>query len=191
MQIQIDLSLLNELEISADEYIYLYLTWRKGQAIIEKFNGLQYVERNVLQDKGLLKIMDKEDWKSDTIRQKFIDFFSGDFDRMWAELISTYPIKVRTSGGGYRVLHAADPDAKSNEKAKKRYHKIVGTKKHRHDEIMKLLHIQLKAERGRLEFLQKLDTWVNQQTWENYIELGSDGNNNTAGEGIRVTRKLG
>lgn len=189
MQIEIDLVLLEELQISADEYIYLYLTWRKGQSILKRFNGSNYVDREVLQEKGLLKMAD--DWEEDVIRQKFIDFFSGDFDRMWAELISKYPMKVLTTGGGYRVLHAADPDAKSNEKAKKRYHKVVGTKVARHREIMRLLDIQLKVDRGRLEFLQNLDTWINQHTWEKYIELGTDGNSEPVGEGTRITRRLG
>jgi hypothetical protein len=91
------------------------------------------------------------------------------------------------SKSGVRILHAADPNAKANKRAKDRYRKVVGNKRFIHDKIMKLLDVQLKVERGRLEYLQNLEVWINNHTWEKYTNIDSA----KAGESeTRITRKL-
>ena len=104
---------------------------------------------------------------------------------MFAELISTYPMKVSTNRG-YRILHAADPNCKSNQKAKAKYSRIVGTKKFVHDKIIKLLKVQLRVERGKLEYMQQLEVWLNNHTWEKYINMDE----NAGQSENRITRRL-
>ena len=161
MQIEIDINLLLENDISADDYLALYALYRKGYKILGRLKLSPNWDS--LQDKGFVKL--GESIEEHIVRQKFIDLFSSDFDQMFVELLGRYPMKVQ-SKSGVRILHAADPNAKANKRAKDRYRKVVGNKRFIHDKIMKLLDVQLKVERGRLEYLQNLEVWINNHTWE-------------------------
>ena len=181
MQVQIDVNLLVENGISADDFLALYAIYRKGFKTLDKLKLNPNWDE--LQSKGYVKLGDSVE--KHIIRQEFIDLFSSDFDQMFAELISTYPMKVSTNRG-YRILHAADPNCKSNEKAKAKYSRIVGTKKFVHDKIIKLLKVQLRVERGKLEYMQQLEVWVNNHTWEKYINMDE----NAGQSENRITRRL-
>ena len=181
MQVQIDVNLLVENSISADDFLALYAIYRKGFKTLDKLK--LNPNWDDLQSKGYVKLGDSVE--KHIIRQEFIDLFSSDFDQMFAELISTYPMKVSTNRG-YRILHAADPNCKSNQKAKAKYSRIVGTKKFVHDKIIKLLKVQLKVERDRLEYMQGLEVWLNNHTWEKYINIDE----NAEQSENRITRRL-
>ena len=181
MQLQIDVNLLVENGISADDFLALYAIYRKGFKTLDKLKLNPNWDE--LQSKGNVKLGDSVE--KHIIRQEFIDLFSSDFDQMFAELISTYPMKVSTNRG-YRILHAADPNCKSNEKAKAKYSRIVGTKKFVHDKIIKLLKVQLRVERGKLEYMQQLEVWLNNHTWEKYINMDE----NAGQSENRITRRL-
>ena len=181
MQVQIDVNLLVENDISADDFLALYAIYRKGFKTLDKLK--LNPNWDDLQSKGYVKLGDSVE--KHIIRQEFIDLFSSDFDQMFAELISTYPMKVSTNRG-YRILHAADPNCKSNQKAKAKYSRIVGTKKFVHEKIMKLLQVQLRVERGKLEYMQQLEVWLNNHTWEKYINMDE----NAGQSENRITRRL-
>ena len=181
MQVQIDVNLLVENGISADDFLALYAIYRKGFKTLDKLK--LNPNWDDLQSKGYVKLGDSVE--KHIIRQEFIDLFSSDFDQMFAELISTYPMKVSTNRG-YRILHAADPNCKSNQKAKAKYSRIVGTKKFVHDKIIKLLKVQLRVERGKLEYMQQLEVWLNNHTWEKYINMDE----NAGQSEHRITRRL-
>ena len=106
---------------------------------------------------------------------------------MFAELVGTYPIKVNSPDRGIRVLHAKDPEAKSNLKCKVKYQTIVGDKMYKHKHIMKCLDTQLRVERDNLHYLQNLETWINNHTWEKYENLDE---NDTGETTSRITRSL-
>lgn len=169
--------------MSADDYLYLYIVHRKGFNYLEQLNLKPDLDR--LQEEGYIKLGQTP--ANHTIRQEFIDLFSSNFDQMFAELVGTYPMKVTSPGRGVRVLHAKDPDAKANEKCKKRYYKIVNDKPHIHRHIINCLDNQLKVERDNLGFLQNLETWINNYTWEKYENLDE---NDTRETTHRITRSL-
>ena len=181
MQVQIDVNLLVESGISADDFLALYAIYRKGFKTLDKLK--LNPNWDDLQSKGYVKLGDSVE--KHIIRQEFIDLFSSDFDQMFAELISTYPMKVSTNRG-YRILHAADPNCKSNQKAKAKYSRIVGTKKFVHEKIIKLLKVQLRVARGKLEYMQQLEVWLNNHTWEKYINMDE----NAGQSENRITRRL-
>jgi len=106
---------------------------------------------------------------------------------MFAELINTYPMKVSTPSG-VRILHAADSTAKSNDKARNKYRKVVAGKANVHVRIMSLLKIQLTVERNNLAYMQFLETWINNYTWEKYENLTEDEAKDT--DRARITRSL-
>ena len=160
MTIEIDLELLKTTNLSPNEFIGLYLVFRKGYTYLEELN--LNIDWTNLERKGYVK--------NKLVTDKFKSLFSNNFDLMFSELISVYPNKVSTSTG-VRVLHAVDPKAKSNLKAKNRYKRIVSNRLHVHNRIMKLLKVQLKIQEDNLAYLQNLETWINNHTWEKYENL--------------------
>ena len=182
MQVEIDIELLIANKISADDYLALYAIYRKGFKILSKLSLSHNWED--LQTEGFVKL--GKTLEEHVIRQKFINLFSSDFDQMFNTLLLKYPMKVRTSTG-IRVLHASDPNTKANKKAKDKYRRIVGNKKFIHDRIMKLLDAQLRIDRDRLEYLQNLEVWINNHTWEKYVDIEDNGKENS---GERTTRQL-
>ncbi len=180
MTIEIDLELLKTTDLTPNEFIGLYLVFRKGYTYLEELN--LNIDWKKLEEKGYVEI---ENLGTQSITEKFKSLFSNNFDLMFSELISIYPSKVSTSTG-VRILHAVDPNVKSNLKAKNRYKRIVGNKLHVHNRIIKLLKVQLKIQQDNLAYLQNLETWINNHTWEKYENLNENDGTNTK----RITRSL-
>ena len=188
MKIELDFEILKETGMSADDYTYLYIVYRKGFNYLSTLNLKPNLTE--LQHKGYIKLGDS--LGNHVIRQEFIDLFVSDFDAMFAELVGTYPFKVNSPGRGVRVLHAIDPDSKSNAKAKSKYQTVVGTKAHKHRYIMKCLDKQLTVDRNNLGYLQNLEVWINNHTWEKYEDLNEQNQteNGEKGQRPRITRTL-
>ena len=183
MKMNIDFEVLEQTGMSADDFLYLYIVYRKGFNYLNNLNLRPNLEN--LQEKSYIKL--GETPEKHVIRQEFIDLFSSNFDQMFAELVGTYPMKVNAPNRGIRILHAKDPDAKANEKARNRYKKVIGTKFYKHRHIINCLNIQLIIERDKLAFLQNLETWINNHTWEKYENLDE---NDTKDTTTRITRSL-
>lgn len=165
----IDIEHVIGVNLSPDEYTYLLLN-HQGKWLEYVKRGLRLsVNKENLESAGYLKIL--EDGVA--VRQKFIDLVETDFDRQFCELLSTYPLKVGTPGK-YRVLHAANPDAKANSKLKAKYRSILKKDPGLHTKIIKLLNVQLKHQRGNLQYLNSLDVWVNQSMWEKWEGMNED-----------------
>ena len=173
MKIEIDLELLEELNLNPNEYLCLH-SKHKGidlpQLLVDSFDYKYCIEHGWMD----------EDWQ---VTDKWLDLFAADFDELFKELIETYPAIVESPGRGKRVLHAKDPGALSNMKAKNKYRKITGEKVHVHNKIMQLLKVQLSQ--GGLGYLQNLETWLNNYTWEKYVDMDLKDENNG-----RITRSL-
>ena len=183
MRVDIDFNILMQTGMSADDFLYLYLLYKEEYEHIPNLNLKPNLDN--LQTGGYIKL--GETFDQHTVRQEFIDLFSSNFDQMFAELIGTYPMKVMTTDRGVRILHAKDPDGKSNLKAKGRYEKIVGTKLYKHQHIMKCLNTELTVNRFNLAYMQNLETWINNHTWEKYENLDE---NDTRDNNTRITRSL-
>jgi hypothetical protein len=183
MTIEIDFEILKDTQMSADDYLYLYIVYRKGFNYLSSLNLKPNLEQ--LQRSGFIKLGESPDQHE--IQQAFIDLFTSDFDQMFAELVGLYPVKVETSTG-IRVLHAIDPEAKSNRRTKTLYSKVVNQKKATHNHIMTCLKKQLLVQKDNLGYLQNLTTWVSQHTWEQYENLSEDDTRATTRP--RITRSL-
>ena len=160
----IDIEHIIGLKLSPDEYVFLLLH-HKGEFDDYVSRGIRLrVDLKKLQDMEYIKIL--EDSKV-ALRNKFIDLIETDFDRQFAELISTYPMKVGVAGK-YRILHAADPTAKANAKSKAKYRSILKRDPSLHRRIIKALNVQLTHQRDNLQYLNALDVWLNQSMWERW-----------------------
>jgi len=175
MKIEIDLELLEEIGLQPNEYIALHCK-HKEIDINDKFN--EAIHWGYLMEEGWLG----EGWE---LTDKWLDLFAADFDDLFKELLSVYPAIVESPGRGKRVLHAKDPDAYTNMKAKNRYRKVTGEKVEKHKEIIRLLKIQLETDKDSLGYMQNLETWLNNYTWEKYIDINLEENNDG-----RITRSL-
>jgi len=173
MKIEIDLELLDELKLTPNEYIALHCKHKEIER--ESYGDLRF---DYLQSEGWLN----EEWE---LTDKWINLFAADFDDLFKELLSVYPAIVESPGRGRRVLHAKDPDAYTNMKAKNRYRKVTGEKVVKHKEIMRLLHIQLEADKDSLGYMQNLETWLNNYTWEKYVDINLENKDDG-----RITRSL-
>jgi hypothetical protein len=180
MIITIDIDILKTEGISADDFTALYLLYNKQYDIFDSLKLIWNPEN--LEEKGFLKVMG-ETPKDYIVRQEFLDLFLDSFDRMFAELLNTYPMKVNINGS-VRVLHAIDPKAKNNLKSKKKYQAILSGKPYLHKHIIKCLDNQLNIMRGSLGYMQNLETWLNNHTWEKYEDVNIDDDEN------RITRSL-
>ena len=178
MEVTFDLNFLAENDLYPNEYVYMYC---KHKQLSLPFRGMK-VNIKRLEELGYLKIVSDEHGKpkSTVLRQKFIDLVEGSFDRMFAELVGTYPMKVGDPGN-YRVLHAADPTAKANAKARDRYRKVVDKDPQMHAKIIRLLKVQLEHQREKLQYMQMLEVWISNRTWEKWegFEIEQDETRNT------------
>lgn len=185
MVVELNLESLDEMGLTPNEFVFLTLIKQGADdeaALISKY----HIDLESLQTNGWIKV-----WEGRTvIRDKFISNIEDDFDRMWHDLLSRYPIKV-FSKDGVRVLRAGDPESKSNLKAKARYQKVVKTDITKHSFIMKCLERELLTRRtsNSLGYMQLLDTWVNNHSWDKYADE-SYGKSAPESDGNRITRQL-
>ena len=183
MIIEINTNILKDLGITADDFLYLYLLHATSHELISELTLKPNLE--ALQTKGLIKL--GEEPQDHVVRQAFLNTFQDSFDRMWSELLSHFPLKVYNQGH-MRVLRAKDAFAKNNEKALRKYHKIVGKDKAKHDHIVKCLQneLELRKSTNTLGYMQMLTTWMNNHTWEQYEDVNGESEQTTG----RITRKL-
>jgi hypothetical protein len=175
MKIEIDLELLEEIGLRPNEYIVLHCKHKEIEISqdLDEHTGYGY-----LREQGWLD----GSWE---LTDKWLNLFAADFDDLFKELIDIYPAIVESPGRGKRVLHAKDPDAYTNMKAKNRYRKVTGEKVEKHKEIIRLLKIQLETDKDSLGYMQNLETWLNNYTWEKYVDINLEENNDG-----RITRSL-
>jgi hypothetical protein len=183
MVIEINLDSLEEMGLTPNEFVFLTMI-NQGADETDLVKKLD-IDLELLQTNGWIKV-----WEGKTvIRDKFTGKTSSDFDRMWHDLLSRYPLKVNANGG-VRPLRAKDPDSKANEKSKARYQKVVKSDIIKHNYIMQCLERELAIRRrsNSLGFMQMLDTWINNHSWEKYSDLSESDSKST--EGGRITRQL-
>jgi hypothetical protein len=184
MKLEIDFEVLKATEMSADDYMFLFLVYRKGFNYLNTLNLQPNIDK--LEEHRYLEI--GETTETHRVTQNFINLFVSDFEQMFIELVDKYPWKVNSPGRGVRVLHAIDPKAKSNDKARNRYKKIVDNKPILHKHIMECLDRQLLVDKDSLGFLQNLEVWINNYTWEKYENLNDYAQNTETKP--RITRSL-
>lgn len=172
MVIQIDLDMLSETGLTPDEFIFLTLLHKNQQDWIQDQKVALQINAKKLEAQGWAKV-NREVPAESIVRYKFSSLTEPDAHSQWVELCAAYPHVVTKRGGGRRTLHALDPDADSNKKAREKYLRRVKSNPFLHSKVMRGLEKELEVrKRGNdMEFMQKLETWVNNSTWEQYLDL--------------------
>ena len=182
MLIQIETENLIKEKLTPNDYIILKLLFEQNYQLLKKlFFAIGQLEENliVLEAEGYLKVTcDELDWtKISTqisIRQKTIDLFvvkKTGFYKWW----SMYPIKVG-AGNSLRVLKTGAVDSKQAIICKQKFDRITGKDPVVEDQVIKGLEIELSIRRksNSMAFMQLVETWLNQNTWEKYIHLADE-----------------
>ena len=182
MTIEISIKSLKDFGITADEYVYLSLLHSGSHNVIEDLELVVRLE--VLQTKGLVKL--GEEIKDHIVRAKFSAPNATPFDQMWSDLLSHFPLKVNANGG-IRPLRAKDPNASTNQRARKQYKKYINGSVVKHNEVVRCLQVELDHRRkaNNLGYMQMLSTCMNQHSWEKYQDLTETSDNER-----RITREL-
>lgn len=184
MVVEISIKNLQEFGISANDYLYLYLLCNKAYDILVSLD--LEVDLEALQTKGFVKV--GETVEDHIVREKFLTKHFTPFEQLWSELLSHFPLKVQDARGSIRVLRSKDPNAATNSQSKKKYKQYLKSNPNKHVEVISALQTELsiRKEGGTLHFMQMLNTWINQHTWEKYIGLDTDEQQDSR----RITRQL-
>lgn len=99
-------------------------------------------------------------------------------DTSFWELFSMYPMKVPARNGGYRTLRASSESAKDTQVCIKRYNNAIKSRE-LHDFVIECLEVELASRRksNSMQFMQELNVWLNQRTWEKYAHMLDDKTN--------------
>jgi hypothetical protein len=98
-----------------------------------------------------------------------IRVFEG--DDLFEEFFSTFPTAVET-GLGRRVISAKDPNSVSGKVTHEIWNRVTKNKPHLQRKIIDCLKRELehKKKTNSLMYMQGIDTWLRQATWEKWEE---------------------
>lgn len=188
MKIEINVGLLEETNLSPNEYLYLYIIYKRGFSYLKTLDFLKDSERIIIE-----KNLEEREWITlgnsiinHKVSDRFLNLFLGDFNYMFEELADMYPHKVETSRS-VRILKAKDASASSNNKARNKYKRIINGNPYLHRHIISCLQTQLTVEKDNLAYMQNFETWINNHTWEKYESINIK---NVSNNDRRITRKL-
>lgn len=174
MQIDIDINFLIENNITANQYLILYLLTSKKLSYLSKYNEIDPIDIediNSLVKNGLVHYPPNEtdvDFNKILVRSKFRDlvvekdFFDDFFD--------IFPTKVTRPDGKNDYLRT------TSEKARKLYTEQTLNKKINHDKILQCLkyEIMIREREGSMPYMKKMINWLENQEWLSWQERLQD-----------------
>lgn len=164
-KVEIDLAQLIKLELTADEYVFLYCWYHK---LVQPRLKVHIGE---LEQKDYLKVMPGS---YINLRQKAIDLFEHrDIEKSWIEFFLEFPMKVPGRNGASRPLRPGSLDAKQSAVIKQKYLKVINDKPELHNTIMQVLsaEIEMRKQSSTMQFMHNIETWINKRDWEVYAYL--------------------
>lgn len=162
MKVTIDLSELDKLKITANQYCFLHSLFFNTDSSLITDDELSHLEKY-----EYIKITDTEV----VLREKGKQLFEAKTsDSLFFEFFSSYPLKVPNGSGGYRVLRTKDTESKEALEVKKKYLAII-KKPGEHEKIIKTLPIYIK---NAFPYIVGITVFLNNKTWEKYCDLGDE-----------------
>jgi hypothetical protein len=167
--IEIDLDLIQNYNLTIEEYVMLDLLRLKHYNKIRKYFNNESNMISILDRLVLLGHLKRNDFDPPNVLggYKIVVFPRRDpsfIDKLCIELIETYPLKVIRPDGSTDYL-------RSNVKVlKEQYKKIIKDNKDKHEFILKCLKFQIKekTETGKLPYMKKLSKWLDNEEWKEY-----------------------
>ena len=167
MTINIDLEVLIKEDLTPDHYVFLWGLYHNYN-----LNDVEFYPNHVpLEEKGFIKL--GEDWMLRT-RGKLL-FEPRGLDAKFIEFYHSYPYKVSNGKGGIRALRDNSTDTKAALDCKKKYLAVLEKKPNLHEVILKAMGVYVKNESP---YLQRIEVFLNQQSWNKYIGVEEDNEDN-------------
>lgn len=171
MEIKINLKEIFELKINPTQYLLLYLKHHNDSILdlnLVTALGITKSDLVKLETLGFIKITNSSLLDFVLRESAKLLFRESPEDKQFYEFWATYPMKVPNGANGYRILRAKDPNSQSAEKAKAKYLRLI-KRPGKHKQIMEGLDGYLKEYRSKMQYLQGVEVFLNQATWEKYI----------------------
>ena len=195
MLVELDVKLLIDNQITAEEFLIADLLVEKAHNTLEKYLsqktelGKTLIIENMVK-KELLNSSNQSktyDLSKLTVSEKFIDMISkGDY---FDELVNAYPAAVTRPDGSKDYIRT------DLTRCRKRYAQITKNKKVLHKHILKCLQFEVnqKTAQGKLGYMKRLTNWLASEEWKSYEQVVEDRENNlsvSAKEDINYGAKL-
>jgi len=103
-------------------------------------------------------------------------------DDLFEEFYEVFPHRVETEGGGFRAISAKDPNSLSAQSTRNIWNRMTKNKPSLQLKIIECLKRELEHRKthNSLAFLQGIDTWLRQATWEKWEDIPDKNNSKTS-----------
>jgi len=171
-QIVIRLPDLLGLNLTPNQYVYLAILEAQGDIVAKMFVSLTQ------EDYKHLMSLDYLTYDNQT-RCQILDKGKKIFEvkvseDLFSELYKAFPRKVSDGKGGYRILRADSLESKDAEVCRKKYSLIIKEDKKLHKKILGALKTELRMKKNSLQYMNNLETWLNQRIYEKYLGFDED-----------------
>lgn len=173
--IQIDLDYLVEKELTINQYLslmklYLYQVEKRTLPIVVTKEDIQFLkEGEYLETSGDEVFL--------TAKGKDIFEFTED---LFVKFFETFPHKVPDGTGGYRILGTKSHETIMGSKMRNKWLSITKGNKPLQERIIRALQneIRYRTRTHSLLYMQNMETWLNNGTWEKYEDVQEEIKNN-------------
>lgn len=168
MILELDTSLLNKLNISLNQLVFLSLVMNENQKdnqdIRELFSRVNEEEIQDLIVRNIIIIEPMNNGVKYSLSDNIIKLLQSNRDSMFDEFYETFPVYVIRPDGTKGFLRA------NVNKCRKEYNRIIGKSRAMHEHIMQCLRYELddKTRTGKLGYMKTMWKWLTQHEWECY-----------------------
>lgn len=170
MILELDTSLLETLNISINQLVFISLVLNENQKDHQDIlKLLSRVNEEEIQELIQRNIIIKQYFNNGTsyhLSDNVINTLKKKQDSMFDEFYETFPVYVIRPDGTKGFLRA------NVNKCRKEYNRIIGKSRAMHEHIMNCLRYELddKMRTGKLGYMKTMWKWLTQHEWECYEE---------------------
>jgi hypothetical protein len=181
MNIELNTNTLIKKNITADEWLWLYLLDKRAYDVLLKYQNISPLENHIdnLVTKRLVHNEPNNlEFDKIIIRSNFTDLL--DSKDYFDDIMQEYPVKVIRPDGTTDYLRV------DLNRCRKEYAKITKNNRELHIRIVDLLKFEVaqRTRDGKLSYMPRLPKWIDSQGWTAYEQYRNDLNPFIAGNQI-------
>lgn len=171
MVIELDNGFLIRNNITAKEYLILYLLYKKAFHQVIKYIELDPVTDEFwykLYNTGWITGLTFKDIANLKVSKKFLSFMEK--EDFFDELLKLYPVKVTRPDG-------EDVYLRVNQKiCKNRYNRLIKNSKIKHDTVIRCLkaEIAIRTTKNTLKYMKLLPNWLKDEEYKNFEGIDTE-----------------
>lgn len=163
MEIHITTDFLKKNNLTISEYLHLKVLFEHNS--FQSLTGIvEPIDFSDLQQRGFIKILNNEI----VLRQKGVELFDIK-DDLFLSFLNRFPIKTPSG----RYLSPLGSYTIKSKNVEKKWNKLFGKNKFKQQRAIDVLEAELewRKQTNQLEYMQNIETWLNQGNYENYAYL--------------------